>query len=148
MLKVRNLSKSFSVEKDFFGRTKKSLRAVHNVSFDLAAGECLSIVGESGCGKSTTARLILKLIEADDGEVIFDDENLLNLSSAKLRSKREDMQMVFQNPFSSLDPRYKIFDSIAEPLVVHKKGDKESIEKRVYELLELVCDDGHDSIVR
>ncbi len=138
MLSVRNLSKSFSVEKDFFGRTKKSLRAVHNLSFDLAAGECLSIVGESGCGKSTTARLILKLLKADQGEVIFDDVDLLNLSSAKLRSKREDIQMVFQNPFSSLDPRYKIFDSIAEPLVVHKKGDKQSIKKRVYELLDLV----------
>ena len=138
LLEVKNLSKSFSVEKDFFGRTKKSLRAVHDLSFKLYPGECLSLVGESGCGKSTTARLIAKLIEADSGEVVFDDENFFNLDSRDLRQKRQDLQMVFQNPFSSLDPRYTIFSSIAEPLHVHKRGSKEEIETRVYELLELV----------
>ena len=138
LLEVKNLSKSFSVEKDFFGRTKKSLRAVHDLSFKLYPGECLSLVGESGCGKSTTARLIAKLIEADFGEVVFDDEKFFNLDAKDLRQKRQDLQMVFQNPFSSLDPRYTIFNSIAEPLYVHKRGSKEEIEARVYELLELV----------
>lgn len=138
LLKVRNLSKNFSVEKNFFGKTTKTLRAVHNVNFEIFPGECLSLVGESGCGKSTTARLILNLIKADHGEVEFDGVELLSMNSEKLRQKREDLQMVFQNPFSSLDPRFTIFDSIAEPLIVHKKGDKNSIKKRVYELLDLV----------
>ena len=138
LLKVKNLSKNFSVEKNFFGKTTKSLRAVHNVEFEIFPGECLSLVGESGCGKSTTARLILNLIKADHGEVNFDGDELLSMDSSKLRKKREDLQMVFQNPFSSLDPRFTIFDSIAEPLIVHKKGNKEFIKKRVYELLDLV----------
>jgi oligopeptide/dipeptide ABC transporter ATP-binding protein len=138
LLKVKNLSKSFSVEKNFFGRTTKSLRAVHDINFEIYPGECLSLVGESGCGKSTTARLILNLVKADQGEVLFENEELLSMPARKLRQKREDFQMVFQNPFSSLDPRFTIFDSIAEPLIVHKKGTKESIEKRVFELLELV----------
>jgi oligopeptide/dipeptide ABC transporter ATP-binding protein len=138
LLKVRNLSKNFSVEKNFFGKTTKTLRAVHNVNFDIFTGECLSLVGESGCGKSTTARLILNLIKADHGEVEFDGVELLSMNSEMLRHKRQDLQMVFQNPFSSLDPRFTIFDSIAEPLIVHKKGDKNSIKKRVFELLDLV----------
>lgn len=138
LLRVKNLSKSFSVEKDFFGRTTKSLRAVHDLSFDIYPGECLSLVGESGCGKSTSARLIMNLIKADQGEVSFDGADLFELNDNELRSKREDFQMVFQNPFSSLDPRYTVFDSIAEPLIVHKKGNKEFIEKRIFELLDLV----------
>lgn len=138
LLEVKNLSKNFSVEKNFFGKTTKTLRAVHNVDFEIYPGECLSLVGESGCGKSTTARLIMKLLKADAGEVNFDGDELLNLRASELRAKREDLQMVFQNPFSSLDPRFTIFDSIAEPLVVHKKGDKAFIKKRVGELLELV----------
>ncbi len=138
LLKVEKLSKSFCVARDFFGRTKKTLRAVHNVSFDIKAGECLSIVGESGCGKSTTARLIMNLIQPDSGAVIFLDENLLTLKASELREKRKNFQMVFQNPFSSLDPRYTVFDSIKEPLELHNFGSPEKIKARVYELLKLV----------
>lgn len=138
LVQIKNLSKQFAIEKNFFGKASKTLKAVTNISLDVYPGECLTIVGESGCGKSTTARLILKLIEADHGEVIFQGENVLKLKGEALRNKRQDMQMIFQNPFSSLDPRYKIYDSIAEPLRVHKRGTEEQIKERVYELLNLV----------
>ncbi|MDA0772312.1 MAG: ATP-binding cassette domain-containing protein [Cyanobacteria bacterium] len=138
LLEVKNLSKAFPVKKDIWGRTTLTLKAVNNISLELHPGECLTIVGESGCGKSTMARLILKLIEADQGEVIFEGEDILKLKPAELRAKRQDMQMVFQNPFSSLDPRYKIADTIAEPLKIHRKMSDVEIKQRVLELIDLV----------
>lgn len=138
LVQIKNLSKEFALEKNFWGRPSKLLKAVTNLNLDIYPGECLTIVGESGCGKSTTARLILKLLEADHGEVIFQGEDVLKLKGAALQNKRQDMQMVFQNPFSSLDPRYKNFDSIAEPLRVHKRGNEAQIKARVSELLNLV----------
>ncbi len=138
LVQIKNLSREFALEKNFFGKPSKTLKAVTNISLNIYPGECLTIVGESGCGKSTTARLILKLLEADHGEVIFMGEDILKLNGQALRAKRQDMQMIFQNPFSSLDPRYKIYDSIAEPLRVHKRGNEEQIKERVYELLKLV----------
>ncbi|MDD9897538.1 MAG: ATP-binding cassette domain-containing protein [Candidatus Melainabacteria bacterium] len=145
LVEIKNLSKEFPVKKDLWGRTQLSLKAVNDISLDIYPGECLTIVGESGCGKSTMARLILKLIKADQGEVIFEGEDILQLKGKQLREKRQDMQMVFQNPFSSLDPRYKIKDSIAEPLIVHRhckppKGvtQGEAIQARVRELIGLV----------
>lgn len=138
LLEVKNLSKAFPVKKDIWGRTTLSLKAVNNISLEIHAGECLTIVGESGCGKSTMARLILKLIEADQGEVIFEGEDILKLKANQLRAKRQDMQMVFQNPFSSLDPRYKIAETIAEPLKIHRKMSDNEIKQRVLELIDLV----------
>jgi oligopeptide transport system ATP-binding protein len=138
LLEVKNLSKAFPVKKDIWGRTTLSLKAVNNISLELYPGECLTIVGESGCGKSTMARLILKLIEADQGEVVFEGEDILKLKPTELRAKRQDMQMVFQNPFSSLDPRYKIADTIAEPLKIHRKMSDQEIKHRVLELVTLV----------
>lgn len=138
LLEVKNLSKAFPVKKDIWGRTTLTLKAVNNISLELHPGECLTIVGESGCGKSTMARLILKLIEADQGEVIFEGEDILKLKPTELRAKRQDMQMVFQNPFSSLDPRYKIADTIAEPLKIHRKMSEQEINERVLELIHLV----------
>jgi peptide/nickel transport system ATP-binding protein len=138
LIEIKNLSKTFPIEKNFFGVAKKHLRAVNNFSLDIKTSECVCVVGESGCGKSTTARLILNLIKPDSGEVIFQGKNILKLSSNELRKLRKNMQMVFQNPFSSLDPRFKIFDSIAEPLRVHKVMNEEKIRERVFELLSLV----------
>ncbi len=138
LLQIKNLSKAFALEKNFWGKPTQTLHAVNDISLDIYPGECLTIVGESGCGKSTTARLILKLIEADSGEVVFLGEDILKLKGQALRDKRQDMQMIFQNPFSSLDPRYKIYDSIAEPLRVHKRGTEAEIKQKVYELLKLV----------
>lgn len=138
LLKINNLQKSFVIEKNFFGLPKKTLKAVNDISFEINESECFSIVGESGCGKSTTARLVLNLIKADGGSVIFNDIDLLKTKGEKLRKLRKNFQMIFQNPYSSLDPRFKIFDSIAEPLLVHQKMKKKDLENRVYELLALV----------
>ncbi len=139
LLQIKNISKSFILEKSFFGKSLKTLRAVNDISLDIFPGECLTIVGESGCGKSTLAKLILRLVEADQGEVIFEGKNFFDLYGEELTKKRRDLQMVFQNPFNSLDPRYKIFDAIAEPLEVHEAGkSKAEIEERVFELLDLV----------
>ncbi len=140
LLKVENLSKEFVVEKNFFGKSTKTLKAVSDLSFELYQGECLALVGESGCGKSTSARLILNLIRANSGKVFFEGKNIFDLNKNEMRELRQEMQMVFQNPYSSLDPRYKIFDSIAEPLLVHKKNelDAAAIKARVKELIGLV----------
>jgi oligopeptide/dipeptide ABC transporter ATP-binding protein len=149
LIEVKNLSKSFPVAKDLWGRTTKSLQAVSHISLDIKAGECLTLVGESGCGKSTLARLILKLIEADGGSVVYKGQDLLTLSGENLRKLRPELQMVFQNPFSSLDPRYKVRDSIAEPLRIHKGSfaslrmtkqctQDDAIKERVLELIKLV----------
>ena len=124
--------------KGILGKTKKYMMAVNNVSFEVYPGETLGLVGESGCGKSTLARTLLRLIQPMEGDVVFDGDNITNLSlrSQKLRSLRRQMQIVFQNPYNSLNPRINIGKAIAEPLVVHKvKGDR---QKKVAELLERV----------
>ena len=124
--------------KGVLGKTKKYTMAVNNVSFEVYPGETLGLVGESGCGKSTLARTLLRLIQPMQGDVIFDGDNITNLRlrSRKLRSLRRQMQIVFQNPYNSLNPRINIGKAIAEPLVVHKiKSDR---KKKVAELLERV----------
>lgn len=130
LVKIKNLSKTFVVEKTFLGKPTKILKAVNNISLEVYPGECLTIVGESGSGKSTLARLIIKLIKPDSGEVLFEGKNFFN---------RKDIQMVFQNPFNSLDPKYKVADSIAEPIAIHYKDlSKTEIKTKVNELLKLV----------
>ena len=125
-------------QKGIFGKTKKYMMAVNGVSFEVYPGETLGLVGESGCGKSTLARTLLRLIQPMEGDVVFDGDNITNLSlrSRKLRSLRRQMQIVFQNPYNSLNPRINIGKAIAEPLVVHEiKGDR---RKKVAQLLERV----------
>ena len=137
IMSVQQLRVGFPL-KGIFGRTKKYLMAVNNVSFEVYPGETLGLVGESGCGKSTLARTLLRLIQPMEGEIIFDRDNITNLSlkSQKLRSLRRQMQIVFQNPYNSLNPRINIGKAIAEPLVVHNiKCDR---QKKVAELLERV----------
>jgi len=125
--------------KKYFQTKKGSLRAVDDVSFDIKKGETLGLVGESGCGKSTIGRLLIRLLEATDGEIIYRGENLRDLSFEGMRRMRREMQIVFQDPYASLDARKSIFQSIGEPLRVQKicKTQKE-YEKRVYELMSLV----------
>lgn len=134
LMSVKQLRVGFPM-KGIFGKTKKYTMAVNNVSFEVYPGETLGLVGESGCGKSTLARTLLRLIPPMEGDVVFDGDNITNLSlrSQKLRSLRRQMQIVFQNPYNSLNPRINIGKAIAEPLVVHKiKCDR---QQKVTELL-------------
>ena len=125
--------------KKYFKTNRGMLHAVDNISFSLARGKTLGIVGESGCGKSTTGRCILRLIEPTSGEVIFEGENILNLSGRKMRAKRSDMQIIFQDPFSSLNPRKTVMETIAEGVkMCPKYKTQEQIEARVVELMQTV----------
>ena len=137
LLEVRDLSCSFSNENKFFGRSRGKTQAVKNVSFVVYPGETLGLVGESGCGKTTLGRCILRLIEPDQGSVHFLGKNLMECSASAMRQIRTQMQMVFQDPYSSLNPQMTIGSAILEPLKVHGilNNDKER-KKRVIELLE------------
>ncbi len=138
LLSVRNLSKRFPVGKSFFGKPKKWVHAVNNVSFDIMPGETFALVGESGCGKSTTSRLINRLITPDEGEIIFDGRDIARISEKEMRPLRAEMQMVFQDPYGSLSPRMRVQDIIGEPLLVHTNMSAGERLKRVHELLEVV----------
>ncbi|MFL9925800.1 dipeptide ABC transporter ATP-binding protein [Herbaspirillum lusitanum] len=133
ILKVRDLTTRFDVKSGIFGRVKQRVHAVERVSFDLYAGETLAIVGESGCGKSTTGRSLLRLVELSGGSVEFGGRNLAELPKSELRNLRRDIQFIFQDPFASLDPRMTVGYSIMEPLLVH--GMKEGAQERVDALL-------------
>ena len=132
LLEVRNLKK-------YFKTPRGMLQAVDDVSFTLKKGETLGLVGESGCGKSTTGRSILRLLEPTSGEIIFEGEDITKLSERQMREKRKDMQIIFQDPFSSLDPKKTVNNLIAEPLVNAKMfKNKADLENRVLELMETV----------
>jgi peptide/nickel transport system ATP-binding protein/oligopeptide transport system ATP-binding protein len=120
LLEVTGLSKRFASKRDLIGRVRVWEDAVVDVNFKLEAGETLALVGESGAGKSTTARLALRLIEADAGRVVFDGVDVRALSRSRLLALRRRMQMIFQDPFSSLDPRVTVGESVTEPLLVHE----------------------------
>jgi glutathione transport system ATP-binding protein len=138
LLDVRGLTTRFDVRSGFFGRARRQVYAVEQVSFDLAAGETLALVGESGCGKSTTGRSLLRLVEPSRGEIDFEGRDIVKLPRERLREVRRDIQMIFQDPFASLDPRLTVGFSIAEPLYVHGVAKGREAEKRVAELLEHV----------
>jgi peptide/nickel transport system ATP-binding protein len=125
--------------KKYFKTNRGMLHAVDDVSFSINRGETLGLVGESGCGKSTIGRVILRLLDATDGEVIFEGENILGYNRAKMAGMREDMQIVFQDPFASLNPRMSVFETIAEPLKINKKAkDKSELYSMVQSLMETV----------
>jgi oligopeptide/dipeptide ABC transporter ATP-binding protein len=133
LVSVANLVKHFPVE-----GTDDVVRAVDGISFDIFAGETLGLVGESGCGKSTVGRCLLRLIEPTSGKVIFEGRDVLSLDKRALREMRREMQIIFQDPYASLNPRMKIGDIIAEPLVIHKQGTKTERRDRVAALLRRV----------
>jgi peptide/nickel transport system ATP-binding protein len=137
ILKVTDVTKSFTVRGAMSGK-KQSIQAVGGVSFEIRRGETLGIVGESGCGKSTLARCIVQLLPVTSGSVEFQGETLTGLSRRKLRPHRRNLQLVFQDPFASLNPRRTVRDIVAEPLRVHRYGTKDEIETRVQELFTLV----------
>jgi len=138
LLQVNNLKKEFPIKGGIFGKTINAVKAVNGVSFTLHKGETLGIVGESGCGKSTTGKLLLRLFEPTDGEILFENENILTFSKEKMRKVRRDMQMVFQDPFASLNPRHSVEKILEEPLIVHGLYTKEERRKKVREMLEIV----------
>ena len=127
LIEVRNLTKVFAhAESPFGGRQRADVRAVDDVSLDINPGETLGLVGESGSGKSTLGRLILRLIEPTSGSVSFEGRDLLAAGRAEIRRLRRDMQIIFQDPFASLDPRYRVEDIIAEPMLIHKHSLRDS----------------------
>ena len=133
LLNVSNLVKHFPVE-----GSDDVVRAVDGVSFEILRGETLGLVGESGCGKSTVGRCLLRLIEPTSGEVNFEGRDVLSLNRSELRALRREMQIVFQDPYASLNPRMKVGDIVGEPLVIHSIGDKGERRERVAELLRRV----------
>ena len=138
LLEVENLKKYFPVKKGILSRSVGEVRAVDGVSFTIKRGETLGLVGESGCGKTTVGRTILRLIEPTAGRVSFNGENLLALDGKRLRSLRASLQIIFQDPFSSLDPRMNVGQIIAEPIRNHMKVSKTEIRQRVADLMERV----------
>lgn len=138
LLQIKNLTKEFPIKGSLFSREKKSVKAVTSVSFSLNEGEVLGLVGESGCGKSTLGRCILKLIEPDSGEIIYRGQNITSLSPKLMRPFRREMQIVFQDPYSSLNPRMTIGAILTEPLVVHRIVPRGSRVDRARELLHMV----------
>ncbi|MDE1992472.1 MAG: ABC transporter ATP-binding protein [Rhizobiaceae bacterium] len=135
VLEVKNLCKRFDIHSGLFGRLRGRVHAVENISFDLHAGETLSLVGESGCGKSTTGRAIMRLIEPQSGSVLVDGEEMLALDGKGLRDMRRKVQMIFQDPFASLNPRMTIGAAVAEPFLEHKMGSAKEARDNVADLL-------------
>ena len=137
LLEVENLKVHFPVGRGFH-KNKKILKAVDGVSFRLKEGETLGIVGESGCGKSTCGNSIIRLLTPTEGRILFEGKDLAQMSQKELRGLRRDIQMIFQDPFSSLNPRMRVKNIIAEPLVVHKICPKEELEREVWKLMDAV----------
>ncbi|MBX7148705.1 ATP-binding cassette domain-containing protein [bacterium] len=138
LLKINNLTKKFPIKGGFFKKTVGHVHAVTDVSLAVNEGEIVGLVGESGCGKSTLGRSILKLIEPDSGDIIFDGDNITAYSSSQMRALRKKMQIIFQDPYSSLNPRMTIGKAIEEPIRVHKIVPSSEAKKRAMELLEKV----------
>ena len=138
LLEAKNLVKHFVAKRSVFGRPTSFVKAVDGVSFSVNAGETLALVGESGCGKSTVSRLVLRLIEPDQGEIRFEGRDLLGMGANELRAFRRDAQIIFQDPYASLNPRMTVGQILAEPLALHDLVPKERRRERVEELLRLV----------
>ena len=139
LLSVRNVKKHFPITGGVFGRVVDQVHAVDGVSFDIAAGETLGLVGESGCGKSTTGRCIMRLIEPSSGEVWFQGRDITRLEGDSLRAMRRDIQIIFQDPFASLNPRHTVGQIVGEAMVIHKLAKRgRELDEKVVHLLETV----------
>lgn len=135
LVRVENLCKLFPIKGGFFNSISGYVKAVNNVSFSINRGKTYSLVGESGCGKTTTGRSILRLIEPTSGNIFFNDKNLKNLGTEELRKLRKKIQIIFQDPFSSLNPRHTIFDIISEGISIHQNKTKSELREEVLKVL-------------
>jgi len=138
LLEVRELKKHFPIKSGVLKRQTGTVYAVDGVSFNVEKGETLGLVGESGCGKSTTGRAVLRLIDATAGTVVFEDIDVMKASGSEMQKLRRDMQIIFQDPYASLNPRMRVRDIVGESLKIHNIGTPEERKKRVFELLETV----------
>ncbi len=138
LIKVRNLKKHFPIRRGVLRRQVGAIQAVDGITFDIYKGETLGLVGESGCGKSTAGRTILQLLDATEGQVFFAGEELTAIKKSDLRKKRRQMQMIFQDPYASLNPRMQVGNIIGEPLNIHNIGNSSERGERVQELLSVV----------
>ncbi|MFT9596542.1 ABC transporter ATP-binding protein [Mesobacillus sp.] len=138
LLKVDGLKKYFPITGGILGKQTGAVKAVDDISFWVNKGETLGLVGESGCGKSTTGRMLMRLIDPTEGQVVFEGKDLVTLSDNDMRKARKDMQMVFQDPFASLNPRHTVEKILEEPLIVHGIGNKKERKQMVKEMLEVV----------
>ncbi|EGQ26236.1 oligopeptide ABC superfamily ATP binding cassette transporter, ABC protein [Sporosarcina newyorkensis 2681] len=135
ILTIKNLKKHFPVNQQIFQKEKEFLRAVDGINLQVYKGETLGIVGESGCGKSTLGNLIMGLLQPTEGEIHFNGIEISKMQERQLKKHRVDYQMIFQDPFSSLNPRMRVFDLIAEPLITHRKFSKSELEEEVNRLM-------------
>ncbi|WP_400163643.1 ABC transporter ATP-binding protein [Brevibacillus sp. TJ4] len=138
LLEVQNLKKYYPIKRGIISRTVGHVKAVDGLDFSIFPGETVSLVGESGCGKSTTGRAIVQLETPTEGKVIFDGKEMSSLSGSDLRRLRTDLQIIFQDPYSSLNPRKRIGDLLAEPLLAHNLAEKGDVSRKVDEILEIV----------
>ncbi len=139
LLEVKHLKKYFDITHGFsFGKEKRYLRAVDDVSFTVKKGETLGLVGESGCGKSTTGNCIIRLLDTTEGEILFEGKDLSKMTGREIKPLRRDIQMIFQDPYSSLNPRMRVFQLIAEPFLANENLGKEELRERVCRLMEVV----------
>ena len=138
LLSVKNLVKRFPIKGGLFSREVASVKAVSDVTFDIRKGETLGLVGESGCGKSTLGRCVLRLIEPSSGQVLFKGQDITKLNSSEMRKLRRNMQIIFQDPYASLNPRMTVEEILGEPLDIHKIGNtKQERKQRILKLLDL-----------
>jgi oligopeptide transport system ATP-binding protein len=138
LLEIKNLVKKFPIKGGLFSRVQAHVHAVSGVSLSIEEGKTLGLVGESGCGKTTLGRTILRLLNPDSGEILFDKEDITSLSPSQLRPLRKKFQMIFQDPYSSLNPRMTVKGILSEGLLIHRAGDKTYREERVAEILSIV----------
>ncbi len=138
LLQIKNLTKYFPVNQAFLSRTKEDVKAVDGVSLDIEDGETLGLVGESGCGKPTLGRCVIRLVEPTSGDVIFEDQNITDYNATEMRVIRRKMQIIFQDPYSSLNPRMRVGDIIGEGMQIHNIATGNDMKVRVMELLDKV----------
>lgn len=137
LLETKNLQKHFQV-KDFFGRKRNAVKAVDGISFQIRKGETFGLVGESGCGKSTLGRTVIRMYDPTDGQIIFDGQDITNLKGAQLQPFHKRMQIIFQDPYSSLDPHHNVEEIIREPMALYSKEPKSVLDDQIVELLKKV----------